>query len=122
MLEWFVSQADMQKALNGKLLDEIHVETRPEKVPAQSIDENVNIYRIRKYFTEDGWSSVMEVVDVKKRKCTYYCKVCSHELDGLTIACDSCLEWHHLQCAGLKNIPKRKEWFCRQCHHGIDHP
>ena len=44
----------MQKALNGELLDEIHVETRPEKVPAQSIDENVNIYRIRKYFTEDG--------------------------------------------------------------------
>ena len=110
------------KALNGKLFDEIHVETRPEKVPVQSINENANTYRNRKYFAEDEWSSLIEVMHIKKRKCSYYCKVCSHELDGFTIACYGCLEWYHFQCAGLKNNPKRKEWFCRQSHHGIDYP
>ena len=40
--------------MNGDLLDKIHIETRPEKIPNQCIDENVNIFRLRKYFTTDG--------------------------------------------------------------------
>ena len=53
--------------MNGDLLDEIHIETRPEKIPNQCIDENVNIFRLRKYFTTEGWQSVTEVIEVNIR-------------------------------------------------------
>jgi hypothetical protein len=79
--------------------------------------ENVNVLRIRKYFTDDGWDSLMEVLQVKRSSFRYFCKVCRHELEDCTvIACDSCLEWSHLPCVGLKAAPKCKEWFCRQCN------
>jgi hypothetical protein len=117
ILKWLLSHEDVQKALNGDLIDEDRIETRPELIPTQTIDENVNILRIRKYFTDDGWDSLMEVLQVKRSSFRYFCKVCRHELEDCTvIACDSCLEWSHLPCVGLKAAPKCKEWFCRQCN------
>lgn len=80
--------------MNGDLLDKIHIETRPEKIPNQCIDENVNIFRLRKYFTTEGWQSVTEVIEVKRTACQYYCSVCSCDFEDcvsislpLTLCC-----------------------------------
>jgi len=45
----------MAKALGGQLIEEEMVKTIPEKVPNCCIDENVNVYHIKKYFTIDAW-------------------------------------------------------------------
>ena len=119
MLKWFVSDQDVSKAMHeDTLLDEQVVETRPERVPNSCIDENASIYRIRKYFTDDGWTQVMQLIETKKNNATYYCKMCEKILEGASICCDCCLEWLHLSCAGLQKAPKgrRKEWFCRLCY------
>ena len=118
MLDWFVSAIDADKAVNhGELIDEEAVETRPEKIPNCCIDENVNVYHVKKYFTVDAWKIVLQVLDWKKTHSNWSCKVCDQDLDGkIAIACDSCLDWYHLHCIGLRNAPKRKEWFCRSCH------
>lgn len=116
MLEWFVSSADIRKALAGELLGEEVVETRPEKIPDCCTDENVNVYHIKKYFTADAWQVVNQVVEVKRSQDTWCCRVCQKEFqDGTSICCDSCLDWFHLGCVGLKSSPKRREWFCRFC-------
>ena len=117
MLKWFVSDLDASKTLsNGVLLDEALVQKMHENIPNACIDENVNLFRIRKYFTDDGWAELCQVVEKKKCDPKYHCQVCERELLECTaICCDCCLEWLHLSCAGLKSAPKRKEWFCRLC-------
>lgn len=69
-------------------------------------DENASIYRIRKYFTDDGWTQVMQLIKTKKNNATYYCKMCEKILEGESICCDSCLEWLHLSCAGLQKTKR----------------
>ena len=55
MLKWFVSVPDSNKAIkDGILLDEASIETRHEKILNACIDENINVFWIRKYFTDDG--------------------------------------------------------------------
>lgn len=56
----------MAKALGGQLIEEEMVETIPEKVPNCCIDENVNVYHIKKYFTIDVWKIVTQVLEVKR--------------------------------------------------------
>ena len=113
MLEWFVSSADICKALAGELLREEAVETRP---PNCCTNENVNVYHIKKYFTSDAWQVVVQVLDIKRSQDTWCCRVCNKEFqDGTAICCDCCLDWFHLGCVGLKSSPKRKEWLCKLC-------
>ena len=64
MLKWFISGPDVNKAIkDGVLLDEASVEKRHEKIPNPCIDENVNLFQIRKYFTVDGWVQVLRCED-----------------------------------------------------------
>ena len=112
MLEWFVSSANIQKALAGELLEEEAVETRPEKVSNCCADENVNMYRIKKYFTTDAWQVVSQVLDINRCQDTWCCSVCNKEFqDGTAIACDCCLDWFHLGCVGLKSAPNARSGF-----------
>ena len=94
MLSWFVDEAIVEatiKSLGKRLVEEEDVETRPERVPNVILDENVDIYLIRKYFSNDAWLVVTEVVH-------------------------HCLMWYHIQCTGLKHEPKARHWYCRDCH------
>lgn len=44
------------------------------------------------------------------------CAKCSETLQEVrSLACDSCLLWFHFSCAGVKRVPHKKEWFCRDC-------
>ena len=31
------------------------------------------------------------------------------------VGCDSCVNWYHLSCVKLKNVPKTKTWCCTSC-------
>jgi len=61
------------------------VETIPEKVPNCCIDENVNLYHIKNYFTIDVWKIVTQVLEVKRSQyLPWSCRVCSKEFEGYT--------------------------------------
>ena len=59
------------------------------------------------------------------------CMICEKEADGKQIQCDRCLQWLHINCAGLKvsqyrfiadqNIPGLK-WFCNACQESESNP
>ena len=118
MLGWFVDKDVITCVLTDDyLIEETEVEVRPEKIPRKCLDENVCVAQIKKFFTFDAWSLVTEVVETMCRKGDWICKSCSSDLcDHDSIACDSCLDWHHLKCVGLSKPPKTKFWFCRSCH------
>ena len=124
MLEWFASVSDVDHAMNeGTLLNDIICS--PEKLPCACVDENVNIFRIRKYFTDPSWNRVLKAIE-RRKSMKYYCQVCERDLEhqgegSLSICCDGCLQWIHLSCTSLKAAPKKREWFCQLCKHKSAH-
>ena len=111
MLSWFVDKKVVEAALNGSLVEEEHIECRPEKVSDAVVDENVDVNLIRKYFSYDGWLLCEQVINQKVKKMKWKCSTCHCDLGGESIACDSCLLWYHFACVGLTKHPKTKNWF-----------
>ena len=119
MLKWFVDEKTAETSIKNpnQLIEEEDVEVRPEKLPDAILDENVDVHLIRKFFSQDAWLLVTEVVKQKQDKPLYVCLYCLHDLgEAPSIVCDHCLSWCHLKCVGLKHEPKMKHWYCRSCH------
>ena len=70
MLEWFVPKSCVDKAMDDGLpLDDgDEIDCRPAILPSTCVDENINIFRIRKYFTYVSWSKVLKAIESKKNK------------------------------------------------------
>lgn len=93
-------------------------------------DTNVNLPIIKKYFAHKGWKKMMTMCD-EKRLQEWSCNCCKLDLNKtvendtdevkkikkfkVSIGCDYCLEWYHLECVQLKNKPKGKLWMCPDC-------
>ena len=119
ILSWFVDKNIVNAAMNGTIIDECHVEVRPEKVSSSCLDENVCIETCRKYFSHYGWTSVLNVIEAIRKNPVYYCGRCTTPIADdkhSSLACDSCLTWFHFQCLNLKVPPKARVWICRGCH------
>ena len=118
MLKWFLDSdiaTEVQKTKT--LVHEEQVEARPELLPDALLDENIDVHLIRRFFTDDAWLLLEEVVSQKLKRNIYTCKHCSHDVhESPSVACDHCLNWFHMSCIGLKKGPKHTYWFCRQCH------
>ena len=72
MLSWLLHKKDVLAALAGELTEEEAVETRPERVPNSILDENVDIFLIRKYFSDDAWVMVESLLEHKRKGCVRY--------------------------------------------------
>ena len=87
-------------------------------LPDSLLDQCVDIYRVEKFFDKVGWKNVLSTIR-KKEKTPWTCLVCSHKVKGAkheeSVLCDRCLLWCHLNCTGLKQLPKRRNWFCKVC-------
>ena len=120
ILSWFVDRQVKDTVLARKrLIQEEDVEIKPERIPASCLDENVCIQSVQKYFSEDAWAAVLQVIEVVGKNPVWFCGACSKAIDDEnenSIVCDSCLSWFHFTCTGIKKNPKKKQWFCRQCH------
>ena len=66
MLKWFVSKSQVDSAIIEHTLINDGIECTPEKLPCTCVDENVNIFRIRKYFTDASWNKVLKAVELRK--------------------------------------------------------
>ena len=89
----------------------------PEKVPKKILDDIVNIYRVKKYFSLDGWKKMSNILQTVEEESFWECPTCRRILDDKKpqIGCDACLEWFHLECIGKSRAPKAKSWICRAC-------
>ena len=66
MLEYFVSKSNIDQAMNEGMFLNDDIECRPEKLPCTCVDKNVNIFRIRKYFTDASWNRVLKAIEQRK--------------------------------------------------------
>ncbi|XP_038062975.1 uncharacterized protein LOC119733644 [Patiria miniata] len=118
ILKWFVVTKVAEEAISrGRIIQENEVESIPEKVPMECLDENVAINTVRKFFSYDAWILVTQVLKVLKTKGVWLCSTCNDELAKSTsVCCEACLSWFHIKCIGLNDPPKKKNWFCRGCN------
>ena len=120
LLGWFVGKEEVNLTVMepGYLIDEEGIEVVPKNVVDGVMDENVDISLISKYFTLDAWMLIEDVITQKRRKLHFTCSCCSQALSEScqwVIVCNHCLCWFHLNCVGLKKLPKAKHWFCVKC-------
>ena len=118
LLSWFVDKEVAKDAIDGRLLiEEEHVECKPERIPDSILDENVDICLVRQYFSSDAWLLLDTVIKTKMKNIVWTCHACHHDLHSeVSIICDACLLWYHFRCVGLKAQPKGRQWFCRSCY------
>lgn len=108
MLSWIVDKPSTELALNGTLLTEKSI--KPLKHISNScLDENIDLHRIQAYFTKGGWLALHKALKRMKKQ-GWQCGQCKNTLDSEQIACDSCLQWSHFTCVGVKKNPKAKKW------------
>ena len=115
ILGWFVEQDKVEAAMSGDILSENHIEMIPENVPSACLgNERVDINMILKYFDTDGWAALSSVFR-ERGSIGWLCFKCNQDLSGESIGCDSCLEWYHHRCAGIRKVPTSQYWFCKNC-------
>lgn len=114
ILSWFVSEEVVLKVKKGYLIEESDIECRPEAIHCGAVDENVDLFIVRPFFTTDGWEMLLKVVENKKQNNIWICSKCNHNVSDSSICSDSCLSWYHFECVAIKKSPK-KEWFCLFC-------
>ena len=59
-----------------------------------------------------------QVIKKKRLNTEWHCACCLYPIhdDEVSIDCDRCLNWFHLRCTNMKNVPKSlKDWFCKYC-------
>ena len=119
VLQWFVDPDIADAALfQKKLIQEYSVEVQPNKITASCVDEKVCMNSCKKYFSDDAWMAVMNVVSTIENNPMWYCGFCTKEIDDKaenSIQCDSCLVWFHFVCVKMIRAPKQKTWFCTSC-------
>lgn len=116
VLGWFVTNDNVRKAIDGgSILDECAIEHNPHKISMAVFNSNVDISKIQKYFTKNGWHAIEHVLNIKFQNPLWLCPRCSKCSKEHSICCNSCLERFHLQCCNLMKVPKKK-WYCRACY------
>ena len=117
ILECLVSPLVARQALDGKLITPENIETNIKMIPDLIRDnENVDVYRIERYFTEKAWMVVLRTLQ-KKENSKWLCPGCSKAIRKAenSVACERCLNWYHFPCVHLDCKPKVRNWFCRNC-------
>ena len=77
MLCWFIDENVATQAIHNEIIfEKDKVEVQPKRVSMKSLDENVCIHLIKKYFTFDPLNQVEMVGDILKGKGCWICRVC----------------------------------------------
>ena len=118
MLSWFVGKAVADAAVrDGTTVTAQQVERRAT-TPA-ALDDSVCLRAIRRYCDAGAWEALEAVVEMLENDTVWYCAACSGDIaDEKCVGCDSCLQWSHFRCVGIKSAPKVRCWFCVQCRRG----
>ena len=76
-------------------------------LPTKILDENINIARVKKYFSPEAWQTLKVALSSKRDIAEWNCTVCDTDVhSAASLVCDGCLEWIHKKCVGLKHAPK----------------
>ena len=70
IIGWFVDNPVVVR--DDSLIEEEEVD--PEKISNAIVDDNVDVYLVRKYFTSDAWLVVEDVIKCKSKTLVWTCQ------------------------------------------------
>ena len=117
MLFWFVDAEVADSAVRGVCTITADKVKRRTGTSA-ALDDNVSLFVLRKHCKPSAWAMLQCVVEEARADPVFYCGICTEQIvgeDNRSIACDSCLQWTHFKCVGMKTAPKGRCWFCARC-------
>ena len=74
--ENFATKNVISKALSGDYFIEACDIFQLEKISKKIVDEIVNVYRVKKYFSADGWNTMSNLLKKIENEVGWYCKTC----------------------------------------------
>ena len=69
ILSWFIGETEVLDVLRGKKITEDMFEVIPENKNNVCISESVYFASIKRFFTDDSWKIVINIVTMKNDKC-----------------------------------------------------
>lgn len=82
-------------------------------------DNLVNIRSIKRFFEDDAFAELTDMLLEKKKKKLFTCPSCltaEKSVKGVVIPCHCCLRRYHRCCLLPMERPKRaQEWVCMKC-------
>ena len=82
------------------------MEQIPENIPSCSLDDAVDLNCVKK-FLDSGWEWLLHDREETKKLPIYCTKGQTDADNGQSVYCDSCLNWQHFRCAGIRALPLR---------------
>jgi hypothetical protein len=85
------------------------------ELPSACAESSIDFNLIKNHFEEEAFVELTKRIQMKKIQ-PWSCGQCFNEIEEVrSIGCDSCLNWFHYSCGGVKSDPKTKYWFCKKC-------
>lgn len=93
------------------------IEKNIQNIPNKVLEmiKMIDISLLKKHFTDDAWELIENIISEKEKNIISICSVCSKDIFISCITCDSCLDFFHLKCVGLKVKPTKRKWVCIKC-------
>lgn len=82
------------------------------------LEDCINLQWVKPYFERAAFVLLTSKIATRRKSAVYLCATCQLDtaLHTKAVACDRCLQWHHMKCVNAKgNAPKSRFWFCRKC-------
>ena len=109
-----VDEEAVKNAISGIKIAEEEITCIPMDLPSAMKDDAVDINVIRKFFISESWMCLQAAYS-SRVALPYQCPICKNEVEEDSVACDSCVEWYHFKCEGLRKAPSTKFWYCTKC-------
>lgn len=82
ILQWLgVGQSEIQKVTSSKKFIKTY-NVDPTSINSAVLDEHVDIYLVRRLFTNTAWHKITKAVEMKRKDNVWFCGHCNHNLDN----------------------------------------
>ncbi|KAF0741271.1 protein FAR-RED ELONGATED HYPOCOTYL 3-like [Aphis craccivora] len=90
MLNWFVDKNVASIAVSGNgLISETAIENNPNNIHCAVLDNYLAIDDLQKYFEDDGWAALQQVVGIKRTNPIWIlCISCNKDSSNNSICCN----------------------------------
>ncbi|XP_063404542.1 uncharacterized protein LOC134688005 [Mytilus trossulus] len=110
MLSWILkSEINLTSVMDGNvtiLKDDIKLH---HMLPTKILGENINIARVKKYFSPEAWQTLKVALSSKRDNAEWNCTVCDTDVNNAaSLVCDGCLEWFHQKCERTFKLLSKK--------------
>lgn len=107
----------------NSVLHDRHIVTMEEikkyiALQSHVFEEEISFELVEQFFKNDAFCFLKELIQMENNNnIKYFCSICKITVasDTKCIRCDSCLNWVHKNCSGLKKLLTKRNWFCPNC-------